>query len=222
MRKKKVAVEVSGYMRTFFNCVSSWDNLILPNSKEYSFDFFVHTYEYHGYSAGFTQQEIYQDEIVDIEKVSKLINPKSFILEPNLNDVNRKNRIKFMYRKMFLCHESVIEYEKKNNIKYDLYIKIRPDILIKKDLILSIIDKNTGVFNTFTWSYQIVDGMLCDQIFICGKEAMEGCTNLFLDWEKYEDKTPELLVYPELLLYNQVTSKNTKIIYQDFNIEILR
>ncbi len=214
---KKIAVEVSGYMRTFLKCVPSWNNFLYPNSEEFSFDFFVHTYEYHGYSLGFVQKEVYDDEIVDISKIKNILNPIELVIEPNMTDLNsRDNRIKLMFRKIHYCHKIVLEHEKKNDFKYYGYIRIRPDLIISDKLIIPEINEKTGIFNSFVWDDHIDHSKLCDQMFICDSIAMESCANVFKDWDLFEEK------HPETILFNQSITKKINIKHQNFNISIHR
>lgn len=212
----RVAVEVSGYMRTFFECVKSWENIFEPNKENYIFDFFLHTYKYHGYSMGFVQKEILEDEEVDILKIKENIKITSYVIEDNQNDLNYENRVKLMYRKIYLCHELVKDYEIKNKFKYDIYIRLRPDLIIGNILEIPQVSNNTGVFNQFVWDDVQQNGMLCDQMFICDSKCMDNCSNIFTEWDLIGNK------HPETMLFNQMLKKQVNVGLKNFNIRIKR
>jgi hypothetical protein len=160
----KIAVCISGFIRTWEHTKKSFQEQLCKNAD---FDLYIHTYDknLHEFTAEepdvtYTKEEIYDMfEGCNLKKLT--IENRDDILPEITKDANKFSKIsnfslsqqessdsksKFIpigvrtydhLRKIHLCNESRKEYEKKNNIKYDLVIKTRFDMLY---------------FNTPNWS----------------------------------------------------------------------
>lgn len=147
--KKKVSVCMRGGISTYenlfdsklinknyidyFKCYESiYEHIIRPNENDYTFDFFCHCWNtdlekeiinlYKPLNHKFENNEIYREEI---DKLSK-VNPGSH----NYSGISQALTIK----KSIELKE---EYEIKNNIKYDLVILYRYDVLLWKNMDLN-------------------------------------------------------------------------------------
>lgn len=103
-------------------------HIINPNLNQCSFDFFIHCWN------------------IDLEKdLIKLYNPKKYLFEDN-TPYNQEISAKVKVPNDFsgVSHslsikksiELMKEYEQENNIKYNLVILFRPDLIILKDMLL--------------------------------------------------------------------------------------
>jgi hypothetical protein len=151
--KKRVAILYSGQIRT--NGLSSYteDNIILDSiQKHFINDEFKNTYEYDVFIS---------TDTIDIEKANcffghhlKNINftEKSYFINKidetipnyhyfynkylmtNFNGSMQHLHALFQYYRMFCAYKMAKDYEKKNNIEYDIFIRIRPDSRIMQDM----------------------------------------------------------------------------------------
>jgi hypothetical protein len=130
----RVAVLVSGHMRTFEDCWSTWENVCEANG--FTCEYYVHTYDSIDSSSGKSE---------DIQEFLNKINPISFAVDNEeefyKNQVleasnalsslplykGRSNWAKIqsmMFKKNQLCFNLC----KSENREYDLYVRLRPDI----------------------------------------------------------------------------------------------
>jgi hypothetical protein len=115
MEKRKVAVCISGQIRTAIEAHSSFINFF----KNEDIDVFIHTW--------------YDPKIKDhseiIEKIKTLYQPKSFQIDHSPN----YNRLDFavMLKSFMLSNELKKNYEIENDFRYDVVVKYRFDILFK-------------------------------------------------------------------------------------------
>ena len=157
MKFKNVAVCLSGHMRTFRETVAPLKELFLDQICE-NYDFFIYTapvldrkkwrwglssshmccnlcgqsysedgkpknkgYELPDHKCGPLSKQ-------DISDIFNLYDPKKFVVDKK-NDYIGADR-EPMLRRMKLADSLREEYERENNIKYDLVIRMRPDQLI--------------------------------------------------------------------------------------------
>lgn len=126
----KIAILISGYLRTIeFNIKKTIDIF-----SKYDVDYFIHITENE-------KEEKYVNSKVDINSVLDLIKPKIVIREYEFenNDQYFKN-MRNMWYKIEVLIDSISKYSKFNNINYDLFLRIRPDLYILSNSI--VIDNN--------------------------------------------------------------------------------
>ena len=96
-------------------------------------------------------------------------------------------------------YELMKDYEAKTGVKYDLVIKIRPDIILKKSFTKSLLNLNRSSILFFGNSVPIVDHdgerkfyhnfRALDIISVCtNDEATRGVYSLFDNFDKYYGK----------------------------------
>jgi hypothetical protein len=203
----KVAICLSGFIRTWeYSKVSFIKNLL----QDLDCDIFIHTYKqnYYEYSSHkkdviYTEDEIKQmfdglnvksiviedrDVVKEqIESESKkyedITNYKIRIKESSDeadNYVNLGIRIYDQLRKINLCNQLRKDYQVKNNVKYDLIVKSRFDVLY--------IDKiNWSLFTEENIAYNGTDGCggFPDDLVAIGKEKpMNAYMDRFLNLDK--------------------------------------
>jgi hypothetical protein len=152
----KIAICISGFLRTWeYSKLSFLKHLV----QNHDCDLFVHTYKqnYFEYSSE-VQNVIYDEEIIvkmfdgfNLKKIviedrneiidniissslkyEQLSNYSYKIKESsdiNSNKISLGARIYDQLRKIYLSNELRKEYERKNNLNYDLYVKTRFDVL---------------------------------------------------------------------------------------------
>ena len=219
IKKNKVAVQLSGYIRTFHDCFDSWSNIL---TDKYEYDFFVHTYENYGYSKGFCFNDISDDELVDIDLLKSKINIKKIVVEKNVDNSGRvipsghsDNRVKLMFRKIFLCNQIYNNYLIETGDKYDFVIRLRPDLFFNEKVDLYKPDGNVIIFNKYSWGKESIPNTLNDQIAICGGDTINFYSNLF-NMNILNNKQPESV------LFEYMSNSLIKIEFLDMKFEIKR
>lgn len=219
--KKKVAVQLSGYLRTINECIDSWSNIL--DYDKYDYDFFIHTYKNYGFSKGFHVDDIEDDDLISLDNLKSKINIKQIVVEEHtkqgsqiLPSGHNKDRVKSMFRKIYLCNHMCQDYCEINNENYDFFIRMRPDIFFTKKINLSNIEKHTIYVHKFAWDGVVVNGVINDQFAICSKDTINKYCSLFNLYDKYSSLSPEKAVF-EYLKDEEVTVE-----YLDFGFEIKR
>lgn len=151
--KKRVAILFSGQIRTNGLGEYKEDNIILDSINKYFLnDEFKNTYDY---------DIFFSTDTIDIEKAKQFFGHhlkninftrKSYFLNkidetiPNYDYFHNKYLMTnfngcipyahtlYQYYKMFCAYTMAKDYEKKNNMEYDVFVKIRPDSRIMQDM----------------------------------------------------------------------------------------
>lgn len=172
MEKRKIAVCISGQIRTAIEAYSSFINFF----KNEDIDVFVHTW--------------YDPKINDhseiIEKIKTIYKPKSFQIDIS-PDYNRLN-FGVMLKSFMLSNELKKNYEIKNDFRYDVVVKYRFDILFKQYITFptdSIQQRtlyypfgNTGILNNDYNNHGMTD-----LIFWGDSQTMDIATDVFRYYE---------------------------------------
>lgn len=219
--KKKVAVQLSGYLRTINECIDSWSNIL--DYDKYDYDFFIHTYKNYGFSKGFYVDDIEDDDLISLDNLKSKINIKQIVVEEHIKPGNKilssghnKDRVKSMFRKIYLCNYMCQNYCRDNNKNYDFFIRMRPDIFFTRKIDIGNIEKNTTYVNKFSWSSHMVDGFINDQFAICSNDTINKYCDLFVQYDKYSD------ISPEKALFEHLKNQEINVEYFDFGFEIKR
>ena len=205
--KPRVALCISGYLRTFGDTFKNLEKHILLNNN---CDIFIHTWD-----TNFDNQKSFKDKI-DENYILSTFNPKKIIIEKpknfNLSPIMHKqnvdnrniNNVLSMLYKIKKCNDLKNEYENQKNIKYDATIRYRSDILMKEDLLIRNIENNSIYFPEYGNF-----GGICDQMAFGNTEMMNIYSSLF---DKIENYLYEgLPLNPEKLLLHHIKSKSIKI-----------
>ncbi len=172
----KVAVLISGYLRSFKSNIDNLKTNIINNFDEV--DIYIHI----------TKNESNEDRYYninnideDVKFINKELNPICILIEPNLSNNNLINQ----WVKYYKLNKLKCTTEEITNKKYDLVIKYRPDIsfvdenIFKKELnknilylpIDSKIDKSKLVNPT--------DKYLCDTFAYGSSDVMDYYFNIY-------------------------------------------
>jgi hypothetical protein len=117
MKKRKIAVCISGQIRTAVESAECFKSFF----QDEDIDVFIHTWYDHSLDN--------QDEV--ISQLKNLYNPKKFQIDesPNTDRLN----FEVMLKTIMLSNELKKKYEIENDIRYDVVVKYRFDILFQKD-----------------------------------------------------------------------------------------
>lgn len=158
-RKLKVAVCISGQLRGYEKALESWKGLFSDESIQ--FDIFVHSWVNIGFALPigekanrwFSPEEMIKFRdlsffykngvenrfpgfysflkkigVTSEEKVAKAVGAKKVVLEDDLSDTYKNfSNPKKMYYKIYAAHLLA-----KNTDSYDLYLRIRPDLILQE------------------------------------------------------------------------------------------
>ena len=156
---KKIAMCISGYLRTFEECYPSiLENIIQDNDV----DIFIHTYDKIGNSSGW-RSPIDLSENINMEFLESIPNIKVLAIQKWDNikyqfekfrkyhpPVFNINVIATIFYKIYMCNQLRKEYEIENNIKYDLIIRMRGDQVFTKKINLNF-PENKILINSYPW-----------------------------------------------------------------------
>jgi SAM-dependent methyltransferase len=205
----KVAVCISGYMRTF---EQTFDRLFNNLLKQTNPDIFIHTWNYMGSPLrGFDNPMIRVSTKSMLQRINRLYKPTQLIVEPAINfkptplmlqrnfDNRDINGVLSMFYKVKVCNDLKKEHEQNNDFKYDCVIRMRSDLMFMSPFYLNKdMDKNTLYVPT-GYDYEGMN----DQIAYGSSEIMDKYCDLYdnidqllRDGEKFN---PEKLVKQHVL-----------------------
>jgi hypothetical protein len=198
---KKIAVEVSGYMRSFSDFISeNWQHNLI--NSDYEFDFFISSYIERGMPKTTLYDINLNDKFTSFNALMSL--PiKSLVMEstnPNTNFQHwDTSRVAGMFRKIRLCHDTCLNYIQMTNTEYHCYIRLRADIIFGQKIEMPASINSNEIYLPNSWGYYHSDDSTtqnyiinhpfsyreekqyndwaCDQFAIAGKDAMEAYAN---------------------------------------------
>lgn len=183
----KIAVCFSGNIRTGVNA--------FPNLRRYfgslfdNIDFFVHTWDLEDVAPPYLECDEnrsllffhlrnyipYNLQESKINKFNQLYNPKRFVVDtpPNISTVARPMWIS-LQRSLDLMRD----YENLNNFKYDVVVKLRPDLLFepgktsfKRDI--QLVKNNSFIVSNLQKSNGVHSSFIDDVAFFCDNTTSE-------------------------------------------------
>ena len=182
--------------------------------------------------------EISSQSTVKEADLQKLYNPKSCVVEksppsekfddffgfkPPSQILEKQPKViwsRNLFYKVYKCNELKREFEKQNNFKYDLVIRLRPDLSIG-EIISHKVDKNTLYFRyrNINLSYQIAD-----QYFYADSETMDKVCDIYNHieslWQYYSStKIDHKYFWAEGLFHTYVKKCHEKIILAPYRTE---
>ena len=180
MVNKKIAICISGYLRTFEECYPSISKNIIEGNDV---DIFIHTYDKIGNSSGW-RHPIDLTEDINMNFLESIPNIKVLAVQKwdNIKHKFQKFRkyqpaitnidvIACIFYKIYMCNQLRKEYEIENNIKYDLIIRMRGDQVFEKKINLDF-PENKILINSYPWGDEDYIHQFVGED--CGKE---GCRN---------------------------------------------
>ena len=229
---KRVALLLYGHMRTYEKCFPSLKRNIIDVFKP---DVFVHTWSENEARTGTwhnSHMNVFKFTEKNKKNIKKLYKPKNILFEnqmvrdykttcPN-NNLNSEGQ-KFMIYSFFRANKLKKEYEKNNNFEYDMVIKIRPDIFLKKSfqgLSNNFIMKNNHVYiagNKVKHGSKLECYRALDIINVCNSSTMDRISNIYNNFDKFYMKTDfDHSAFIDYLLKNKI---NIKILNYNYGSE---
>lgn len=190
---KKVAILISGYLRSLKNNIDSLKENLL---NLYDVDIYIHITN--------SNECKYINNKINIDEINLLLKPKVIIITDNINFNNKYNDLYNQNYKFYILNQKRIEIEKIENINYDIVIKFRPDIYLQEKILFEIIDENSVYIPKDNKIDKIKlkkpnDNYICDIIAFGKSNVM----NKYFDMYLYLDSL--ITIYGninETLLYN--------------------
>jgi uridine kinase len=211
------AILISGYLRSYDNLIDFIEYEVKPLFN--NLDVFIHI------TKNESKEDKYLnliDEDSDIKKIITVLNPKTILIEPNeiySNKLNINSTIN-QWAKLYRLNEIKKTYEIFNNKKYDIVIRLRPDLNIKTKNLLDIKISDDTIYipedSKIDKSklYKKTDDYVCDAISFGSSESMDKYFSI------YENIKELIEIYgyvSETILYHHL--KNSKIKYNKINID---
>ena len=210
-----IAVIFSGYLRCFSDTINSLKQNVIYDDN---IDIFLH------YSKNSLENKYYNEDI-SIEDIKKQLSIKSIIYSDDLilsDDTKENNTLNQNY-KLYILNQHIKTLLKIQYKKYDVIVKIRPDVYLKtkidftciKNNILYIpkdskIDKNKLINKN--------DKYICDIIAYGDYFTMNIYLNFF---ESNKELMKEQGYVNETLLYHYLKKKNITIVEVDIEYHII-
>lgn len=191
----KVALFISGYLRTFMNNIESLKQNLL---NIYDIDIYIHITNF--------DELKYVNKKNSIDNINSILKPKVIIVT---NNIEFNNNYKDLYNqnyKFYMLNQKRLEIEKLEKLKYDILIKFRPDIYLHEKMNL-IVHNNNCVYIPSDSKIDklklnnIDDDYLCDIIAYGSPLIMDKYFDMYNQLDilvsKY-GKTNETLLYKYL------------------------
>ena len=194
MKFIRVALCLSGQMRTFRECYKNLKKNILIPLKP---DVFIHTWKYTGVTTK-ASKDVRGEEIT-LSILDELYSPKKVVIEEFKDEYSKElNDIKIpeilavkgekdykgqlpMFYKMYQCNKLKSQYEKENDLLYDVVIRLRPDLKICRRLPKKVFKDLNAI-----WTEGISDKRYrcCDRFAVSNSVNMDYYTSV---WEHLRD-----------------------------------
>jgi len=177
----KIAIQIAANPRSFKRSYPSFKKNIIDTLNP---DIFIHTWRLHGNERPEVITDGTCEEYIDLYK------PNSWEIEDLYYDYQPLQTMKPHFTSRYKSNKLRQEYQKQNNIKYDVVLMHRPDI----KLINPIPKNNSAVLGSEfkieyaekvqedeIWVHHFKDGLPSDYFFYCSPKWMdigiEGCYN---------------------------------------------
>jgi len=194
---KRVCILITGQMRSFKKCYNSLYTKIIDNNPNHTFDIYIHT-EYKGIKGGSAKNDYINEEntLEDFKKsIESFFKIKKIIIETNTNRIDYPSYVCDYgpFINLYRNHDIL----KHIDDKYDIYIRLRPDIILSEFIFLDnfcftkiiniICSKNS---NQGRWLHN----RDWDHMVICNTEGYNLWSEYykFLNYESYTFEEPEI------------------------------
>jgi hypothetical protein len=126
-----------------------------------------------------------------------------------------ENTLQMFYR-IYKCNELKSEYEKEENIKFDIVVRARPDLEYFNKINFKFLNKNEIIVpKDYNW------GGVCDQFWYSDSDTSDIISQLYLNIATYIAEG--CVFHPETLLLYHCNKNNIKVINDDnLKFKILR
>lgn len=194
MKKKNVALCISGQMRSYKKCYGYLKEYIIEPLEP---DIFIDTWRERGGSTKAshgskaservtetTLERLYSPKMVRIEDFDDQYYTKKDSVEvpEAIQARGSKGNIPLFY-KMKGCNDMKTEYERENDFLYDIVIKLRPDMLIGQEIPREVL--NNPHILWFSDAGVDLERMVSDKYFVSSSENMDYCTSVWDHLNEY-------------------------------------
>lgn len=163
----RIAILISGFTRTLLYNIEKTKNIF----KHYNCDYYLHISQDES-------NDVYCNNKNTIENILMKICPLKCIIEKELDDNNLNYlNMRRMWYKIYILNYLKQTYEKINNFKYDIVVRLRPDLYILDE----IID-----FKKYKFTDNIIYGLL-DEFNFGNSFSMDIYCSLFLEFNNLLD-----------------------------------
>ena len=178
-KQRRIAVCLSGYSRNFSETVESFKKHVI---RDQECDVFIHTWDLQD-----SYLRIANPQKFDVDKFTEAFNPQKiiveqkpeFILSDTMLGAVKEPRdcggMMSMFYSIFQANELKRKYEEENDIKYDVVIRTRPDVLYYDDLIVPLEMRLDRVYIPLFGDF----GGLNDQIAYGSSEVINKYSELY-------------------------------------------
>jgi uridine kinase len=207
----KVALLISGYLRSYENSLSYIKNEIITIFNDV--DVYLHV------TKNEKEEDRYLnliDEDTDIKKIISELNPKSILIEENdyHNRNKHYNNTFNQWSKLFKLNELKKINESIHGEKYDLVVRYRPDLSIKTKNLMSFKPKINTIYLPYDSKIDKKklkspsDKYICDALAFGDSESMDKYFDIFRNIDDYISTYGAV---SETILYNHLRKINVKI-----------
>ena len=242
--KKKIAMCISGYLRTFEECWPSIKKNIIDGND---IDIFIHTYDKLGNSKGW-RHPMNLTEDININFLENIPNIKIIVTEKFENikykfekvrklhpGVTNINVIETIFYKIYMCNELRKQYEKEHDFKYDLVIRMRGDQIFERKINLDF-PEDKILINAYPWgdedyiqhhqennadgsiNMNLENVCLNDRFAVGSPEKIDYLSELYLHFEELIEN--EQWIELEFLTHKHLSKKNIQLEKRNMNFYV--
>lgn len=211
----KLAICLSGHMRSYKQTFSSLYHFII---SQYDCDIFIVTYPNLGSSFSHITSDIpFKESEINIDNIKLLYKPFAIKILDDLEAFSYYNPLyKGLNIGMFRAIQEANELVKLSNKKYDLVLRIRPDLEIKKFDISNLDYSKVNV----PVKAKVWDNGITDQIAISTPLLMDTYSSFYSNINVI--KSLPGLQHPEIKLKEWLFKNQILVNYIDVNWNIIR
>ena len=207
----KIALLISGYLRSLKNNIESLKENLLDM---YDVDIYIHITN---------NNEIkYLNKHISIDEVNLLLKPKVMIVTDNIKFYNDYNDLYNQNYKFYVLNKKRKEIEKIENIKYDVVMKIRPDVYLHEKVFIELNDNYICIPRDNkidkTKLHNCDDKYICDIIAYAKPTIMDKYFDMFLNLELLIAKYGNI---NESILYNYLIDNSFEIKLIDLKYSVI-
>lgn len=229
MSTKRIAVCISGQLRTWRKTINSWLPLIKNRNHV---DVFVHTWNFNTVSTKINHDGSKIEKITEneLEEFSRCINPCAILIESEKTfspkspsqAMQHPSHLSQFYGIM-MASRLKMEREITKKITYDIVIRSRPDLYFSDDVAKMVNDAKDGFFNGFDLRWDGFNGKISDMFWISNSYIHDIIADSFLNLQEIEKKEFSIdPCEPENVLFFNLKRNSIPIINHDWFISIMR
>lgn len=237
----KIAVCISGNLRTFEKTMSSFKHYVLGAYQDQA-DYFIHTWDFIGSKAvGYDAPLDRLQTRIKLDTINQIFNPKKLVIEsqydpsvistvrtreqstrlrPSDYSMFRNNGLTAYYSMLYSLKRSkdlLEDYERENNTRYDIVIKHRADLLFKAPF--DIVSARDTVYIPKTGNFY--RGAINDMFAIGSHSAIMTYLSVFDSVVHYLNARA-CEFRPEWIIKHHLNKNGIPFVEADINFGVLR